>query len=114
VNFKNNKITDIGNLPAFWPSLERLYLGRRQYIGGALSPIDRSIDETAMCYLDLSICMYVCIWIYLSGTIYLHVCMYVCICIGSNLMSGVPFEIGTCTKLVELDMSYNAIQVSGR
>jgi hypothetical protein len=49
-----------------------------------------------MCYLDLSIYM------------------YVCICVGSNLMSGVPFEIGTCTKLVELDMSYNAIQVSGR
>jgi len=63
-----------------------------------------------MCYLDLSICMYVSGSIYLELSIY----MYVCICIGSNLMSGVPFEIGTCTKLVELDMSYNAIQVSGR
>jgi len=67
-----------------------------------------------MCYLDLSIYMYVSGSIYLELSIYMYVCMYVCICIGSNLMSGVPFEIGTCTKLVELDMSYNAIQVSGR
>ena len=24
---KNNKITDIGNLPQYWPNIERLYLG---------------------------------------------------------------------------------------
>ena len=42
----------------------------------------------------------------------MYACLcYVCMHAGSNLMSGVPFEIGTCTKLVELDMSYNAIQV---
>jgi Leucine-rich repeat (LRR) protein len=51
--------------------------------------------------------MYVCIW----DIDFLNVLLN--ITTGSNLMSGVPFEIGTCTKLVELDMSYNAIQVSG-
>lgn len=28
INLKNNKITDIGSLPASWPCLEKLYLGK--------------------------------------------------------------------------------------
>jgi hypothetical protein len=51
VNLKNNKITDVGSLPAAWLQLERLYL-------------------------------------------------------GSNLLTTIPFEIGACVQVKELDFSW--------
>jgi hypothetical protein len=57
VNLKNNKIADIGSLPAAWSQLERLYL-------------------------------------------------------GSNLLTTIPFEIGACVQVKELDFSWYEILVT--
>jgi hypothetical protein len=70
VSLKNNKISDFSTLPASWPLLQKLFLGKE-------TPI-------LQLYVTITVSSFVT---------------------GSNLLNTIPFEIGSCSHVVELDFS---------
>ena len=100
VNLKNNKVLDVGNLPGAWPELTRLYLGRFTFICDILfhGILIWHCEPT----LNLSLVL-VAWFLFSRASTFLFLCFYF---VGTNLLTSIPFEIGQCTKLREVDFSW--------